>query len=102
LSFLGQAESAGSVGAKQVQGQAAQEGDVLGGVAQADEAGILAKRYVKAPLRAVLDAPTVTHGMQDAATVGGQRTDRVAFLGFHPTAILSHSLRYAAVHSSCG
>ena len=48
------------------------KGEVLGRIAQADETGVFAKGDVETPVQAVLNAPVSTHGMQDAATVGGE------------------------------
>ena len=89
LDFSRQAHGAGFVGAKEVQGRAAQEGEVLGGIAQTDLAGILTKGDVKAPMQAVLNPPMSPHGMQDTATVGGKRRDHIAFLGFNPAGDLA-------------
>ena len=85
LEFSGQADGTGFIGAKEIQGHAAQKGEVLSGIAQADQAGILAKGHVKTPMQAVLNAPMGPHGVQDAVTVGGKRRDYVAPLGFNPT-----------------
>ena len=89
LEFSGQADGTGFVGAKEIQGHAAHEGEVLSGIAQADQAGIVSKGDVKAPMQTILDALMGPHGMEDAATVGGERSDHVAFLGFNPPGNLS-------------
>ena len=85
LAFSGQTDGTGLVGAKKIQGCAAQEGDVLSGITRADQAGILAKDDVKAPMQAVLDTPMGPRSMRDSEAVGVDRGDDVAFLGFNAT-----------------
>lgn len=48
LEFSGQADRTRFVGAKEIQGEAAQEGEILGGIAQADYAGIFTEGDIKA------------------------------------------------------
>ena len=73
LEFSGEADGAGFVGAKEIQGEASQEREVLGGVTQADQAGIFAKGHVEAPVQAVLDAPVAADGGTDALCPSRER-----------------------------
>ncbi len=47
----------GGVLAQQVEGDVPEQRDILGGVARADAALVLAKRGIQDPMRRVLDAP---------------------------------------------
>jgi hypothetical protein len=81
LEFSGEADSAGFVGAKEIHAEVSQEGEVLGGVAQANQACIFPKGHVETPMQAVFDGPVCSDGMKDAATVSGKRTDHVTLFG---------------------
>ena len=81
LEFSGEADGPGFVSAKEIQSEAPQEGEVLGGVAQTNPACVVAKGHVETPVQAVLDTPVGSDGMQDAATVRGKRTDHVTLFG---------------------
>ena len=65
LALSRQADFARGIGAEQVQGETAQEGEVVRGIVQADSTGILAEGHVQAPMQAVFDAPMGAHRVQD-------------------------------------
>ncbi|MBK7562919.1 MAG: hypothetical protein IPI21_00920 [Propionivibrio sp.] len=71
MSFLGRLMARDLSARKRFMPRRRRKGAVLGGVAQANQAGILAKGDIEAPMQAVLDAPVSAHGMRDATAVGG-------------------------------
>ncbi|MDR3300093.1 MAG: hypothetical protein LBU43_08890 [Candidatus Accumulibacter sp.] len=76
LEFSGQADRTGFIGAKEIQGQTAQESEVFSGIAQTDETGVLTKRHVQTPMQAILDPLVGAHYMQDAAAESELITQR--------------------------
>jgi hypothetical protein len=83
LSFFGKAGGSGLIGAKEVESESAQEGEVERGVTQTNRAGILAESHIEAPVQSVLNPPVGTHGMKNALAIGRQRTDHEASFRFH-------------------
>ena len=89
LEFSGEADGAGFIGAKEIQAKASQKGEVLGSIAQTNQACIFAKGHIETPVQSVLDTPMGSDRMQNATTVSGKRTDDVAFLGRNLSAHLA-------------
>ena len=81
IEFSGKADRSGLVVAKAIQGEAAQEGEMLDGIAQADAAGILAKSHAKVPMQA-------TVGLRPSCAIRMRKpvvaTQRVAILASAP------------------
>ncbi len=68
----GDAALGGGLAARQIEGQASQEGQVVGGVTGADTVCILPEGHVQDPVEGVLNPPVAAHGLQQDPRIGRQ------------------------------
>src|SRR6185436_7324467 len=61
---LGGERSLAGVAASDIEGSAAEDGDVGGAVVAAVARGVLAQRHVELPVQSVLDVPVRAHGVE--------------------------------------
>src|SRR5882724_3706003 len=69
------------VAAGDVEGAAAQDGDVGGAVVAAVARGVLAQRHVELPVQSVLDVPVRAHGLEQGLRRKGARQRKDAHVG---------------------
>ena len=72
---------AGFVLFEQVEGDAIENGEVLGGVAGAFAVEVFAKADIEHPVQLVLDAPVLTNGAVQTRRIGFETGDGVAGFG---------------------
>ena len=71
----------GRVSLQEIEGQMTQDGEVLGGVTDADPALIFAEADIQRPMQRVFDGPVATYGAGEGGRVGPETTEIKTPLG---------------------
>ena len=90
--LVGNAHLEGPVLPQQVVRDTLQDGHVVGGVAGADAAVVLAEGDIQDPVVGVLDAPVSAHRLQQGLGPGGQAGDEAAGVGRDPVPAAAFAL----------
>ena len=76
-----EADFLGRVGLQEIESQMTQDGEVLGGVTNADPALIFVKTHIERPMQRILDRPVAAHGAGEGGSVSLKAADLEAPLG---------------------